>query len=508
MSAGPRYRIGAIARLSLGLVAMVVSMLLAAELLLGSGSSRDEFEKQARQRLGEAVAIQVAALLETGNSATLTKTLQQVVGRNEDVASMAIRRIDGSIVAQGGDHTRHWVAPPAGRSTIDRVRVPVHANGKHWADVEVAFLESGPRDLRGWLAHPTVRLLGIVIVGGFVLFYFYLKRVMHILDPSGVVPERVQRAFDVLTAAVVVLDVDGRIVLANQSFRRLHPEAASGIAGRQLAELPWLRESLGGCESQDLPWSRAMRDAEPVSDEPLTISRPGQEPAETIVGCAPILDGHAKPRGCIVTFDDVTEVHRKNEQLQRALDEIERSREQIRVQNSELQRLATRDPLTGCFNRRAFSDMAGRLFGEALRTGSPLSCIMADIDYFKRFNDSYGHATGDQVIQVFARSLGTRLRNADLLCRYGGEEFCMLLPGAALEQAVAIAERMRLTVETECGKAVRDAEIDTVTSSFGVSAISDGAQTLDELIDQADSALYASKDAGRNRVTASLAIVH
>lgn len=506
MSAASWFRIGPVARLSFGLVAMVVSMLLGAELLFGFGASRDELEHKVRQRLGEAVAIQVAALLESGNSAVLNKTLQQVLGRNQEVASMAVRRIDGSLIAQSGDHSRHWVAPATGRSTLDQLRVPVYADGKPWADLEIAFAPSGPRELHDWLAQPMVRLLGVIILGGFVLFYFYLKRVMHLLDPSSVVPERVQRAFDVLTAAVAVVDADARIVLANQSLRALQPEMGA-LAGRPLAELPWLRAALGGRDAQHLPWHRAMREAAPVLNEPLRVVRADGGAAQVIVAAAPILDGRDKLRGCIVTFDDVTEVHRQNEALERALGELDRSREQIRAQNAELKRLATRDPLTGCFNRRAFSEMAGGLFAQARRECSPLCCIMTDIDHFKRFNDLHGHAIGDQVIQVVARSLGAHLRNADLLCRYGGEEFCIVLPGVEHEQAIAIAERMRQAIAATAAKAVREADIDTITLSFGVATLSDGVPTLDALIDQADAALYASKKAGRNRVSAAPALV-
>jgi diguanylate cyclase (GGDEF)-like protein len=126
---------------------------------------------------------------------------------------------------------------------------------------------------------------------------------------------------------------------------------------------------------------------------------------------------------------------------------------------------------------------------------------MADIDHFKSFNDLYGHAIGDQVIQVVARTLGRHIRAEDLLCRYGGEEFCILLPDADLEQARAAAERMRAAVETTATSGIRSTRLDRITASFGVASIVQGAVRVDELIDQADNALYRSKEGGRNRVT-------
>jgi diguanylate cyclase (GGDEF)-like protein len=244
-----------------------------------------------------------------------------------------------------------------------------------------------------------------------------------------------------------------------------------------------------------------LRDAVAVHGEPLSIPRPDGTSMEAIVGCAPITDGYGRLRGCIVTFDDVTEVHRANEQLRHTLNELEQSRGKIRLQNEELRRLAARDSLTGCYNRRAFFDIVGELFADALRRNTDLSCIMADIDHFKQFNDLYGHAVGDQVIQVVARALGVGLRNTDILCRYGGEEFCIVLPGATLEQARAVAERMRVDIAERANLAVRSIDITTITSSFGVASITEGATRVEELIDQADNALYDSKEGGRNKVS-------
>ena len=127
--------------------------------------------------------------------------------------------------------------------------------------------------------------------------------------------------------------------------------------------------------------------------------------------------------------------------------------------------------------------------------------MISDIDHFKSFNDSYGHAVGDQVIQVVARTLGAGIRPDDLLCRYGGEEFCLLLPGLAPAEALAVAERLRAAIEAEAQRAIRGTEVRRITSSFGVATLLSGARSLEELIDQADQALYRSKEAGRNRVT-------
>jgi diguanylate cyclase (GGDEF)-like protein len=183
------------------------------------------------------------------------------------------------------------------------------------------------------------------------------------------------------------------------------------------------------------------------------------------------------------------------------LAELDRTRAQIERQNEELRHLAGRDSLTGCLNRRAFFEAVADVFEPALRANRSLCCIMADIDHFKGFNDLYGHAVGDQVIQVVARMLAADLRVTDILCRYGGEEFCIVLPDTTPEEGSAIAERMRASIEKHASAAIRNIEVSGITVSFGVADLAEGATRIEELVNDADNALYRSKEAGRNRVT-------
>ena len=224
-------------------------------------------------------------------------------------------------------------------------------------------------------------------------------------------------------------------------------------------------------------------------------------PTQLLVSSSAITDDKGRARGCLITFDNVTEVHRANEELRHTLDQLESSRRRIEEQNVELRQLASRDAMTGCFNRRAFFESAEEMFDAARRSRTPLCCIMADIDHFKQFNDRYGHAVGDQVIQVVARRLSAGLRQVDVLGRYGGEEFCIVLPGATPQDAIAIAERIRADIETNANTAIRGTEVVAITSSFGVAALTSATDNIEGLIDQADQALYRSKKSGRNRVT-------
>lgn len=167
-----------------------------------------------------------------------------------------------------------------------------------------------------------------------------------------------------------------------------------------------------------------------------------------------------------------------------------------------LEQYALLDGLTGVPNRRHFDEQYAAETKRSLREGHPLSAIMMDIDHFKAFNDHYGHGAGDQCLQKVARALaGTLSRPGDRVCRYGGEEFVALLPGTDADGAREVAERMRLAVE---GLAIRHDYSSTgpvVTMSLGAATLEPGADIEpDALLKRADQALYAAKEAGRNRV--------
>ncbi|HRZ65945.1 MAG TPA: histidine kinase N-terminal 7TM domain-containing protein [Spirochaetia bacterium] len=165
---------------------------------------------------------------------------------------------------------------------------------------------------------------------------------------------------------------------------------------------------------------------------------------------------------------------------------------------AKLALLAGTDELTGLCNRRRFFEEAAREFAHASREGRSLGVAILDIDHFKAVNDSYGHAAGDEALRAVAARLSKVLREADILCRYGGEEFAVLFPGADPAAALRAAERLRLAIGSAPilweGKELR------VTSSAGVYAAPPGRESgLDDFIERADAALYAAKEAGRDR---------
>lgn len=162
-----------------------------------------------------------------------------------------------------------------------------------------------------------------------------------------------------------------------------------------------------------------------------------------------------------------------------------------------LSHLATEDPLTRLLNRRGLGDAMHVSLAAAARHGYTTSAIMVDIDHFKQVNDSFGHETGDHVIQLVARILGRMCRSSDVVARTGGEEFLLVLPNTDLAAAKSLAERIRVSIG-EFPLLVDQQRIQ-VTASLGVAA-SQGQADLDELYQEADRAMYLAKRGGRNRV--------
>ena len=160
----------------------------------------------------------------------------------------------------------------------------------------------------------------------------------------------------------------------------------------------------------------------------------------------------------------------------------------------ELKYLSMRDPLTSCYNRRAFFEKQEVEWKRANRHQYSLGCIMADADYFKSINDNHGHAVGDDVLKSIATILMDESRTEDCVCRYGGEEFCILVTHSDLQQTAAIAEKYRKKIEALFLGGLG------VTISMGVTSKDLGATSLTEMLYQADEALYAAKEAGRNCV--------
>jgi diguanylate cyclase (GGDEF)-like protein len=174
-----------------------------------------------------------------------------------------------------------------------------------------------------------------------------------------------------------------------------------------------------------------------------------------------------------------------------------------RQRYEELQKIVVRDPLTNVYNRGFFDEAIEKYVALAHRSGRPMCMMMLDIDAFKSVNDTYGHAEGDKVLQLIAASLVNAVRSSDYVCRYGGEEFAILLPGTELEQANVLAERIVADIPRALSTGWAGAGVRTVTVTIGVAEYPREATSSSDLLSVADRRLYAGKNAGRARVVAA-----
>jgi diguanylate cyclase (GGDEF)-like protein len=205
-------------------------------------------------------------------------------------------------------------------------------------------------------------------------------------------------------------------------------------------------------------------------------------------------------------IDYVTKPFRPKELLARVNRELAMQKliKDLKNSQDELRKLAATDPMTKLYNRRYFSQISAEFLELAKRNNQELSVIMLDIDKFKRINDTYGHKVGDDVIIALSKILVELKRKSDIACRFGGEEFVLLLPNTAIDGAEILAQKIRETVQNRSVKVEDDKELN-FTISLGVSLVNVQNETNIEVsLKKADDALYKAKESGRNKVCVNI----
>jgi diguanylate cyclase (GGDEF)-like protein/PAS domain S-box-containing protein len=489
-------RSGPILRITIGLAGLTASLLLTAQLL---GLVPDETRAilDSRRKFAETLTVQISSQAGTLQVAQLQIILDAIVERNRDVRSAALRDAAGKLLVSSGDHATAWQPPPNGQSTADDVQVPVYSGSVQWGNLELAFTPM-PR-ISHWnpIHNPVLLLILFMAASGSIGYFLVLRRSLKALDPNAVIPGRVRAALDSLVEGVLILDENEQVVLANNSFARRLGVTPPELVGHNISNLNWRTTESGGLAAE-LPWRAALQTREVQTAKPLSLRSANGDIRTFMVNGTPILEGDGPVRGVLATFDDVTDLEQRNSDLQAALAKLKDSQNKIELQNSELQFLATRDPLTGCLNRRSLFAQFEPLFARSRSENLPLTCAMIDIDHFKLINDRYGHATGDKVIARVAEILRSNIRERDILARYGGEEFCLVLAGTDPDTATAILDRMRETIAADSSG--RFTTKIGVTVSAGIAGLPSESSDAASLINQADTALYAAKQGGRNRV--------
>ena len=449
---------------------------------------------RARQQLSEAIAINAAAHVRKQQWIDLETAIQTQTDRDDRLLSVGVRSDAGALRVATGHHAEIWETSASESSNVDGVKVPITLNRRPWGHVELCFRRPNPTMLAQLMTHPSIRLLAFFALAGIPVYTIFVSRVIRLFHSTQVVPDRVRQALDTLAEGLLVLDEDEHIVLANQSFAKTLDVATGELVDQPASSLSWVAPDENS--EEPYPWSMAIHQATTQTERMLRLKMSDGESRIFSVNAAP-LGGDGSPRGALATFRDVTHIEQHRAELETMLSMLRSSRDEIERKNSELEILATQDALTGCLNRREFFKRFDKLWNQAQQEQTPLACIMIDNDHFKSVNDNYGHHVGDEVLRRVARVIRNRHQDHGVVCRYGGEEFCVVLPGLTAEAAEQEAELTRIAIsdiQLEDPKQLR------LTASLGISEIAFGAPSAQDLINQADTCLYAAKRQGRNCV--------
>jgi len=488
-----RFLKSPLARISFGLVMLTVSLLLISDFLGFMHDTRGN-EVAYRQHIAQSSAVQISMEIGERDNTKLNQILKSTVDRNERVLGVAVTRTDGTVVASEGQYNDLWDLAPQAESTVEQVRVSLHTPKGEWGFYELIFqpLPVSASMFRG--GSSVLKIIAYITFAGFIGYFFFLKKVMRELDPDQVLPDRVRSALDSLADGLMIVNHEGVIMFCNQALAKRTGINAKKLTGKDGTFLDWVKAE----GDETLPWEPIIAGNAHTQEQTLHLRVGHHQSYQFIVNASSIVGEGDSVRGALITLSDVTEMEKKHAELEMTLATLEESQAEIEEKNRELFTLATRDPLTNLFNRRAFFDAFDTHFEHAVTANSRLACIMLDIDHFKSVNDTHGHGVGDDVIKYLAETLTTFLGDVDVVGRFGGEEFCMILPDATLEAAVQRAEKIRIHIQDGV-----DANLSValnITSSFGVSCLPGKANTPSEMIEFADLALYEAKTSGRNRV--------
>ena len=320
----------------------------------------------------------------------------------------------------------------------------------------------------------------------FVITAFFLSMGVFGLRLFDLVPIARHKVLEHIPEMVFVVDAYDRVLDVNSAAQKTLGKSLHQIVGGEVIDV--FRE-----------WpeliNRFLTQNEVHNEE---IQIPGDPPGTLEIIVSAMYNRLGQLDGRIIVAHDVTDrkwlendLKYANESLKNQLIEIENLR-------LELQEQAIRDPLTNVYNRRFLADAMDRELFQAGRNEKPASVVILDFDYFKQFNDTYGHRCGDFVLQYIANFLNERIRRGDVLCRYGGEEFVVFMPNAPLKAAYQRAESWR----DEIANSFIEYEGLHLKTSFsaGIASYPMHGSTSDMLLNAADKALYQAKDGGRNLV--------
>ena len=317
-------------------------------------------------------------------------------------------------------------------------------------------------------------------ISGIIYAYAILRH--QLMD---LIPVARSRLIEKMSDGVLVLDLQGRIVDINPSMKNFLDEEPASFLGKNISEI------------MDL-WNENTEHLL-TGMETRTELRLSNKPSRYLdLRVTPLYDDDQNLSGRLIIFRDVTDRKEVEKDLRHAMDRLQTQLIEIGLLQSQLREQAIRDALTNLFNRRYLEETLERELARAAREVYPLCIVMMDIDHFKNVNDTYGHEAGDLVLRTLAENVTKQSRQGDFVCRYGGEEFVLVMPNITIDTAkerVTSLHRSISSLDIPFGRFNLN-----INMSMGISWYPKHGETKEELLRASDRALYTAKNTGRNRV--------
>src|SRR6266498_1131730 len=301
----------------------------------------------------------------------------------------------------------------------------------------------------------------------------------------NIIPVARSHIIESMSDGVLVIDPENRIVDINPAMENFLNQKPTSFLGKSVAEILeiWLDQN-DVLTSEQEAWTELRIPNAPSRYLDLRIT--------------PLYDDFERLNGRLMVFRDVTERKQIEKRLRSANDRLQLQLIEIGTLQSKLRSQAIKDPLTDLFNRRYLDETFDRELARAARESYPVCVIMLDIDHFKKVNDTYGHEAGDFILKALAKTLSARNRRGDFVCRFGGEEFVVVMPNMAVDTAYKRAEDLRTALNSLHVPYGRFNL--TITISMGIASYPANGENRESVLRAADRAMYAAKKAGRDHI--------